>query len=57
MEPEIRCIDCDWEGYATELHSRTDDLDDNDFFFFFFCGSENLEDTDYDEETDDYDRF
>ncbi len=48
-EYSIICLDCDWEGSEMELHARTEDLDDTDFVCCPQCGSENLDETDYDD--------
>ena len=50
--PDVRCADCDWEGYSEELVALTDDLDDRDFSHCPYCESSNIESTDHDEEED-----
>lgn len=49
-ERYVMCNDCYWEGYASELVSLTDDLDDTDFTHCPMCESGNVSDYDIDEE-------
>jgi hypothetical protein len=50
MEPNVKCESCGWEGYDMELVSKTEDMNDTDFSFCPVCGSDDILDTDYDEE-------
>lgn len=46
----LECNICGWQGYPEELISQTKDLDDTDFSYCPFCGSNDLEIDDEDNE-------
>ena len=41
-EFEMECVDCGWQGFALDLVSKTDDVDDTDFSYCPDCGSSNV---------------
>jgi hypothetical protein len=48
-EFEVQCNECDWQGYALDLVSKTADLDDKDFKYCPNCGSDDIDDIDYED--------
>jgi len=49
-EPDVRCCTCGWEGYSTELVSKTDDIHDKDYNYCPYCESSDIEETDYNDD-------
>ena len=50
MDENVECLDCGWQGYDTELVSKTDDANDKKFIYCPSCGSDDIQDIDDEEE-------
>jgi predicted Zn-ribbon and HTH transcriptional regulator len=49
-EFDVKCCKCGWEGYSDALVSKTEDVKDRDFNYCPDCESDDIEDTDYNED-------
>ena len=42
-EFEVECVDCNWQGYSSDLVSKTVDWEDKDFSFCPDCGGDDIQ--------------
>ena len=48
-EFEIECNYCFWQGYVSDLESKTDDLEDKKFIYCPDCGGSDISDIETEE--------